>query len=477
MMKKKKIAIVIGAAVLALSACGQTGEPQKVQTNAADDPAEMSDDENQSLEIQDDETPDSADRDPAEAEEEGHSAILADDVLESLTGEYDYSSEDGIGRLTIKKTSDGYDISDYESEDSYRFLADSSYIENIEANRIYMKYPEQIYSDGTAVFSYYILEYDTDRIDVYYGKSSFEEAAFLYHAVKGTETLADADEYEGEYLDYAVDEPGLEIKKNSDGTYRIQILIYRLCFIDDGIGQKTENGLEFTATGPDGNEVHGVIKLEEDIAAVTISGEVWLEFAGTNEFAFYKTSNVPNMYDAAADSDVTAEELLDLFISGSINAVDPEDLTSTFYITDLNMDTEEWDSYSIGEKVDLDNDGEDELVLNGPYGGIYLDARDDKVYVLAAGEGTALILSYTYYNGDIWIMYSNRSSAGFEAYHMEKFEGADHPAAEMNFGEELVDSDDPESETKYTLNGTEISYDEYYALCSKIFAAEVSTES
>lgn len=373
MMKKKEIAIVMGAAVIALSACGQTGEPQKVQTNAAGDPAEMSDGEDQSTEIQNDETPGPADRDPAEAEEEGHSA--------------------------------GTDIT------------------------------------------------------------------------KKDEALADADEYEGEYLDYAVDEPGLEIKKNSDGTYRIQILIYRLCFIDDGIGQKTENGLEFTATGPDGNEVHGVIKLEEDIAAVTISGEVWLEFAGTNEFSFYKTSNVPNMYDAAADSDVTAEELLDLFISGSINAVDPEDLTSTFYITDLNMDTEEWDSYSIGEKVDLDNDGEDELVLNGPYGGIYLDARDDKVYVLAAGEGTALILSYTYYNGDIWIMYSNRSSAGFEAYHMEKFEGADHPAAEMNFGEELVDSDDPESETKYTLNGTEISYDEYYALCSKIFAAEVSTES
>lgn len=380
MMKKKKIAMIMGAAVLALSACGQTGEPQKFQTNAADNTEEMSGGEEQSPEIPDDETPVSSDCDPAEVEDEGHSAILIDDVLESLTGEYDYSSGNGIGRLTIKKTSDGYDISDYESEDSYRFLADSSYIESMEANRIYMRYPEQIYSDGTAVFGYYILEYDTDGIDVYYGKSTFDEAAFLYHAVKRTEALDDADEYEDTYSD-------------------------------------------------------------------------------------------------SADQETTAEELLDLFISGSVNAVDPEDLTSTFYIADLNMDSGEWDSYSIGEKVDLDNDGEDELVLNGPYGGIYLDARDDKVYVFAAGEGTALILSYTYYNGDIWILYSNRSSAGFEAYHMERFEGADHPVAEMNFGEELVDSDDPESETKYMLNGKAISYDEYSAFCSKIFAAEVSTES
>ena len=138
------------------------------------------------------------------------------------------------------------------------------------------------------------------------------------------------------------------------------------------------------------------------------------------------------------------------------------------------MDSEEWDAYSIGEKVDLDNDGENELIINGPYGGIYLDARDNKVYKFVEGKGTALILSYTYYNGAVWIMYSNISSAGFEFYHMEKFEGADNLTAEMNFGEEF-DINNPEAGVKYTLNGTEISYDEYTALCNKIFAAEVST--
>ena len=173
------------------------------------------------------------------------------------------------------------------------------------------------------------------------------------------------------------------------------------------------------------------------------------------------------------DIEMTTEELLDLFINGSISAISSEN--SAFYITDLDMDSGEWDSYSVGERVDLDNDGENELIICGPYGGKYLDARNNKVYEFAAGEGDGLVLSYIVYNGSTWIMYSNRMHTGYEAYHMEKFEGADNLVAEMNFDEELVDEDNVEGEEKYTLNGTEISYEEYFELCSKIFATEVTT--
>ena len=312
-----------------------------------------------------------------------------------------------------------------------------------------------------------------DEIDAYCESSSFDEADLLYHATKKIETEADVYEYEGEYNSYDVNEPALEIKKNDDGTYQIQIDLFRLYLLDDGIGKVTEDGLEFTA-GPSENVVNGVITLDEDIATVTIFGQKWLDFAGLSEYRFYKTSDVPNIAENA-DSETAAEELLDLFINGSISAVDSTDPTSAFYITDLNRDSVEGDSYSVGEKVDLDNDGENELVMSGPYGGIYLDARDNRVYEFAAGDGNALILSYVYYNGAIWIMYSNRMNAGYESYHMKKFEGADHLAAEINFGEELADPNNAESETKYTWNGTIISYDEYTELCSRIFATEVST--
>ena len=66
-------------------------------------------------------------------------------------------------------------------------------------------------------------------------------------------------------------------------------------------------------------------------------------------------------------------------------------------------------------------------------------------------------------------------NTGYEACYMEKFEGADNLVAEMNFCEELIDVDNVEGKEKYTLNGTEISYEEYLELCSKIFATEVTT--
>ena len=469
-MKKAVMAMIMGAILLTVSSCGQAKNSEDDQTNVISSTAEP---DGSTGEVQKTQNDSNTGSDLAE--------------LENLTGEYEYLSDYGTGKLMIQKSSNGYDISDYESESSCRFLADSSNIETIENNRIYVKYPEQVFSDDTVNFSYYILEYSTDEINVYYGDAGFEEAQFLYHATKKTEVRADVYEYEGEYNSYDVNEPALEIKKNDDATYQIQIDLFRLWDFYDGAGKITEEGLEFTATGPRGSEVNGVIKLEEDIAVVTIFGQEWLDFAGLSEYKFYKTSDVPNIDDfpanqqesnmqdaAGTGSEAAADELLDSFINGLADAVALEDSASTFSVNDLNMDSEEWGTYSIGEKVDLDNDGENELIINGPYGGIYLDARDDKVYEFASGGGTVLVLSYTYYNGAVWIMYSNRSSAGFEFYHMEKFEGADNLTAEMNFGEEF-DPNNAEAGIKYTLDGAEISYDEYTEFCSKIFAAEVNT--
>lgn len=377
-MKKAMTAMVMGVALLTLSSCGEGKSSEDAQTNEVDSTAEAggsnaeadgsaaeagaSADEVQ--ETPDDNTADSAGSNLAE--------------LEKLTGEYEYVSDIGTGKLIIRKTSNGYDICDYESESLYRFLAGSFDIETVENNKIYLKYPEQVFSDDTVIFSYYVLEYSADEIDVYYGESGFEETQFLYHATR---------------------------------------------------------------------------KREEDE-----------DFPDIDDFS-------ADQQDGSAQTD----ELLDSFVNGRINAVDSADSTSTFSIADLNVDADKWETYSAGEKVDLDNDGENELIVNGPYGGIYLDARDNGVYEFAAGEGNALTLSYTVYNGAVWIMYSNRMNAGYECYHMEKYEGADNLVGEMNFSEEPVDANNPEFGMKYMLNGTEISYNEYTDLCSKIFAAEENT--
>lgn len=182
-----------------------------------------------------------------------------------------------------------------------------------------------------------------------------------------------------------------------------------------------------------------------------------------------------NVLENGSKNEISTDELLDSFINGSIGAHDPMDSASTLYVTDLNMDSEDWDSYSIGEKTDLDNDGENELIINGPYGGIYLDARNNEIYIFAEGEGSALCLSYVTYHGEIWILYRNDMNMGYCSYHMEKYEGADNLTNEMFFGEELIDESNPDAGSKYTLNNAEISSEEYDAFCSKIFATEMTT--
>ena len=50
-------------------------------------------------------------------------------------------------------------------------------------------------------------------------------------------------------------------------------------------------------------------------------------------------------------------ESIQKFVSGDIMAY-REGSDEGVYISDLNMNTGEWDSYSVGEIIDLDNDGE-----------------------------------------------------------------------------------------------------------------------
>lgn len=104
--------------------------------------------------------------------------------LSEMIGTYHYTSDYGTGRLMIEATEYGIDISDYESEDTYRFLANETNVKNEEENKVYLEYPAQVYEDDTVIFEYYILEKASDGIDVYYSPSSFDEAELLYHAVR-----------------------------------------------------------------------------------------------------------------------------------------------------------------------------------------------------------------------------------------------------------------------------------------------------
>ena len=158
---------------------------------------------------------------------------------------------------------------------------------------------------------------------------------------------------------------------------------------------------------------------------------------------------------------IEAGALLDQFLEGEIDAWYGED---TFNISDLQMDVEDWASYSVGERLDLDNDADNEQILNGPYGGIYLDASDGKVKVLACGEGTARNLSYIYFDGEVWIVYYDDMHVGRACYFLEKYYGADDLAETMS-----LERYEEEDCVTYYLNGQEVSSSIYGNEYEKFF--------
>ena len=202
------------------------------------------------------------------------------------------------------------------------------------------------------------------------------------------------------------------------------------------------------------------------VALTGCGGKEPLQGEAQTEFETEQNSQV--LVESEATEKVVkseADDLLDKFLAGEIDA-DGNGLyyLDMFNVSDLPIDVEDWQSYSIGEKVDLDNDGENEQILYGPYGGMYLDAADGKVKVFAGGEGTAMNLSYVFCENEAWIVYSDVTHAGRMCQFLEKYNGADNvvesTSFEMYYDEEGV---------TYYVGGGEVSKSVYKEEYEKFF--------
>ncbi len=166
-----------------------------------------------------------------------------------------------------------------------------------------------------------------------------------------------------------------------------------------------------------------------------------------------------------------SEELLDEFLASKIPAVYDVDDESAIMFDDLTFGEEDWCSYSVGERVDLDNDGESEQIIKGPYGGMYLDARNGKVYVLAEGDGTSQTLSHANYDNAAWIVYSDTTHAGRQMYWLTRYDGDGNVVDEFQLSAEYWDSPDSryDENSDFTYRDNKISMEEYEALRKEIF--------
>lgn len=175
--------------------------------------------------------------------------------------------------------------------------------------------------------------------------------------------------------------------------------------------------------------------------------------------------------DDTDNEELEPEELLDAFLAGEIPAYYDYREETTIMYDQLPHDENDWERYSVGERIDLDNDGEVELIVSGPYGGKYLDARDGKVYVLAEGEGTTGLLSYANYDNATWIVHSDILHWGRELHWLTRYDGEGKIVDTFKFGAEYWDSPDDEYDenSKFTYRDEEISMSEYEELHKEIF--------
>ena len=216
------------------------------------------------------------------------------------------------------------------------------------------------------------------------------------------------------------------------------------------------------------NEEISIIETE------TASGEVSITENASEEESITETDS-GELQEAVVDieemnlEELSSDELLDLFIDGKIKAYYQEEDREPFYMTDLPSDPNDFTYCSIGDKEDLDNDGENELIINGAYGGIYLDARDGKVYVLDRGDGTAYVIGYTEFDGQTWIVHGDTTHGGRIMYFFILYDGMGNIVDEFNLHKEYWENpDDPDgSNTIYTYRDEQITKEEYDELRMK----------
>ncbi len=125
------------------------------------------------------------------------------------------------------------------------------------------------------------------------------ESSYQYHKTSDTPRLEDYPDarpdyssFTGEYCD-ANDDPSLEIQLNEDGSYLIQISLFREIGYDACIGSLSEEKMSFTSDQRGG--VSGSITLDNDLAIVQFEQIGYFENAKVTTYLFHKTSDNPNI--------------------------------------------------------------------------------------------------------------------------------------------------------------------------------------
>ena len=215
----------------------------------------------------------------------------------------------------------------------------------------------------------------------------------------------------------------------------------------------------------------GYLMLSNEQNKTNVSNES-IEKIDTNDAKKSVETNKPDVEEESTPyEENSTNALFEKFLNGEIDADVVDDVEGTEYtlnVSELNLDGDDWDSSSVYGYLDVDNDGEDELIIIGPYGASFFDAVDGKVKRFAAGGGTADILLLAYYEDAYWVVHAYRSN-DLNGCTMDKYNGADTIEETFYYGNET----DENGKTRYYKdNGSgeevDITEEEYKELTDTI---------
>lgn len=223
---------------------------------------------------------------------------------------------------------------------------------------------------------------------------------------------------------------------------------------------------ELTVTSNTGTK-NTIISSESDtIDGITTSNSLDTETSIESNVAenTYPKGSPEYVFEQFLNGEIDAEPLPSLERKESVN------------IIDLNIDPDVWtqDAYYVGEQLDLDNDGENELILDGIYGGMYLDAVDGSLYIFAEAQGNAGALSYVFYDNAFWIVYSDVTHSGRLNYTLYQYNGGDNVVDSMSLFAEKTSEEDLGT---YTFKDEVITEEEFFNISDEIFNNNEGTDT
>lgn len=171
------------------------------------------------------------------------------------------------------------------------------------------------------------------------------------------------------------------------------------------------------------------------------------------------------------ESSNEASDLIDAFIRGEIDAESSDEGRAPINISELENNEEEWLRYEVGDRIDIDSDGEDELIMNGPYGGMILDARDNKVYILTEGDGMAAVLSVAKLDNEFWVVHADTSHSGRQMYFLDKYNGRGEITDSTTLSAEYWDSpnDQYDEDSDFMFRDKPITMEEFERIRDEMY--------